>query len=39
MPTRVPPGLEVVAHDHGVEPHLLGDDRKLQELARSELFG
>ena len=39
VPACMPPGLEVVAHDDGVESHLFGEDGKLQEFARAELFG
>src|SRR5262245_54073507 len=39
MPVGVLPGLEVVADEHRVEPDLFGEARKIQQLARPELFG
>ena len=35
----VAPGLEVVGHRDDVEPHLLGLDRVVEQLARAELLG
>src|SRR5215831_9117432 len=39
MAAGVFPGLEVVADKHRVEPDVLGEAGKLQQLAWSELFG
>jgi len=39
MPVRVFPRLEVVADKNRVEPDLFGETRKIQQLARTELFG
>src|SRR5215468_8982649 len=39
MSTGMLPWLEMVADEHRVEPDLLGQAGKIQEFARSELFG
>ena len=38
MTIRVPPRLQVIAHEYAVEPGVLGFDGVVEELARAELF-
>jgi hypothetical protein len=38
MTPGVPPGLEMIADPHGIEPQRFGGHTKVQEFAWAELF-
>jgi hypothetical protein len=38
MAAIVAPGLEMVAHEHGIEPQLLCENAEIQQFSGAELF-